>query len=217
MADEQDHHPPRPEALALLRVVPKLGPIAAQYLVDRHEYRSRRAEEFVDDVTRGARLDVAELFERIRNDPRLAAMFEQAVEAAVAEVDARKRKGLARALTSGLIAADDAEVDVAQLVLSTLNNLQPAHVRLLDLLKKLPPLEGHAQLSPGTPLADSDIHALWPGVGNALTVVAAQLLSWGLIINVNTGLVGGHTEGRYSVSPFGEAVYGYLEEEASGS
>ena len=120
---------PDPLSQAALRMIPKVGTVVAQYRVDRFEQQKRRAEQLGDAASE--LLDPEELFRRIREDERLADMFEEAVAAAVASSSEDKIRLLGRALAAGALATDEAKIDAMQEMIRVASELEAVDIRAL--------------------------------------------------------------------------------------
>lgn len=90
---------------------------------DRRQMRTLQAA--VDGITE------ERFIERITAEPRLLEMLGQAMNAARRASDERHIAALARAVASGFLARDDAEIDVAQLQVDALARVTTVHLRAL--------------------------------------------------------------------------------------
>lgn len=206
MGDDSVYDGPSPEVLLALRMVPRVGEALAQYVVDRSERRNRRAESFVTTASAESGLDPEELLSRIMKDPRLSELFERAVAHAVASASERKRSAFAKLLSTGVLAIDDAEVDLAELLLDAVSHLEVAELKLLDTMRN-PPQDVRGRISIGTPMTMEMLFALYGGSPRAVETLVAKLEASGLIKNIASGKVG---EQQWIVTPFGESVYSYI-------
>ena len=214
MEESRSHAPdePSPEVLLALRLVPGVGNALAQYVIDRGARRAVRAESFVEDASTAADLDPEALLRRIMEDPRLSELFETAVSAAVASASSRKRRALARLMSGGLLARDDAEVDLTELLLNTVSRLEVAEVKLLDVMRK-PPQDIRGPINPGTPMNIELLTSLHRGSPRAVEILVPKLEAAGLIKDISAGKVG---EQAWIVTAFGQSVHGFLGDDEDG-
>lgn len=131
---DSDDLGPDPTSQALLRLVPKLGPIVATWRQETHERRQRRAELLGATAAEG--IGVEQLFEQIANDERLTDMFNAAVEASIATSSDAKIRLLGRALAAGATASDEARVDEAEQLLRIALDLDPVDLRAIRALER---------------------------------------------------------------------------------
>jgi hypothetical protein len=125
---------PDPTSQALLRLVPKLGPIVATWRQEMHERRQRRAELLGTAAAEG--IGVEQLFEQIASDERLTDLFNAAVEASIATSSDAKIRLLGRALATAATAADEAKVDEAEQLLRIALELDPVDLRAMRALER---------------------------------------------------------------------------------
>lgn len=204
---------PSPEVLLALRMVPKVGDALAQYVIDRGERRRRRAETFVEDASTAAGIDVEELLRRIMDDARLSELFERAIDMAVGSSSRRKREALSKLLSSGVLANDDAEVDLTELLLNAVSQLEVAELKLLETMRK-PPQDVRGPINIGTPMNIDLLTALYRGSPRAVQTLVAKLEAAGLIHDVSSGKVG---EQSWVVSTFGQSVLSFIEDDHGSS
>jgi hypothetical protein len=131
---DSDELGPDPTSQALLRLVPKLGPIVATWRQETHERRQRRAEQLGTAAAEG--IGVEQFFGQIASDERLTDMFNAAVEASIATSSDAKIRLLGRALAAGATAADEAKVDEAEQLLRIALELDPVDLRALRALER---------------------------------------------------------------------------------
>jgi hypothetical protein len=131
---DSDELGPDPTSQALIRLVPKLGPIVATWRQETHERRQRRAEQLGTAAAEG--IGVEQLFEQIASDERLTDMFNAAVEASIATSSDAKIRLLGRALAAGATAADEAKVDEAEQLLRIALELDPVDLRAMRALER---------------------------------------------------------------------------------
>lgn len=134
MTVDSDGLGPDPTSQALIRLVPKLGPIVATWRQETHERKQKRAEQL--GAAAAGEIGAEQLFRQIAADDRLTDMFNTAVEAAVATSSDAKIRLLGRALASGAIAKDQAHVDEAEQLLRVAVELDPVDLRALRALER---------------------------------------------------------------------------------
>jgi hypothetical protein len=118
---------------------PPAAPLSAglQYLDVR---RARQIDKLrtMGEAARATYGGTAEkLLDRINGDERLQWMLDTAMDAAARAATHQKAKALGNALGNGALAKDDAQVDEAAQMLRIVADLDPVHVRVLDLLWKI--------------------------------------------------------------------------------
>jgi hypothetical protein len=129
----------RPELLLWFGMVfPERSQVLRAYYQDSDDRRRRRAGEFEDELLDAAHCSPEEIIERILADERAGGLFERAVQEALHAADERKRRALARAVASGLLANDKAATDDAQAIARAIAALDPTHVRALLVLARPP-------------------------------------------------------------------------------
>lgn len=118
-----------------------VSPERAAFLLEwseRHLTRAAaRLEAALEEAERASRMPATELMARISESDQLLAMLTTLVETAVRTSLESKVRLMGRALGSGAIAQDDAEVDEAQLLLRVLADLEPAELRILEFVHSL--------------------------------------------------------------------------------
>lgn len=134
MIEDSDDLGPDPTSQALLRLVPKLGPVVATWRQETHDRKQRRAEQLGAVAAEG--LGVEQLFHQIAADERLTDMFNAAVDAAVSTSSDAKIRLLGRALALGATAEDRVQVDEAEQVLRIAVELDPVDLRALRALER---------------------------------------------------------------------------------
>jgi hypothetical protein len=126
--------PPDPTTQALLKLVPKVGGILAEWRQDTYERDLQRvrlmSEAAAEDI------DLASLLEALRSNEELSDMFRQAVDAATRAASKDKLRLLGRALASGALAQDEAAVEEAEQLLRTAVELDPVDLRAILVLRE---------------------------------------------------------------------------------
>jgi hypothetical protein len=195
-----------PELLFGLAVLsPEREKAVGTYLERVESRRRHRAVEFEEEVLKQARLSPDEFLQRILEDEAAAELFEQAVMRAIASAEEKKRKALAKAVASGLLADDAASMDVAQVQMRAIGALEPSHFRLLLGIKDATVLQVDAP-SPES-IGRHLLAAKLPWAGHALHPMLFELQSQGLVYSTSS------SEGEsWGVTPFGRSVLDFLKE-----
>jgi hypothetical protein len=199
--------PPDPTTQALLKLVPKVGVVLAEWRQETYQRDLRRvtlmSEAAADEV------DLASLLDALHTDEALSDMFRMAVEAATQASSEAKLKLLGKALASGALAEDDAAVEEAQQLLRAAVELDPVDLRALLALR------GTAKRQPRVVLQE------WLGTTEAVAwAVMARLLRVGLVDVERDARVNDPEDAtsdfvdiqeNYAVTPTGEALLELLE------
>jgi hypothetical protein len=115
---------------------------ALQYLASRAlGLRRRQAEEVLEIAAHESAQTVDDLLARLTANPSRLQLAAAAVTAAAETALQAKVRALGRALATGALAADDAEVDEQRFLVDTLRDLEAPHVRVLDQISRR--REGH--------------------------------------------------------------------------
>jgi hypothetical protein len=181
-----------------------------QYMLDVEErQRTHALEVFGLEVFRVAGDRSAEFVERVLDgDARIRLTF-AAIEAAARSAFDLKIRAIGRALVSGVLTSDDAEIDEANLVIGALRDLEMVELGALQVLMDTQ-RRGGGLFDPKNALAEQSYGS--EAVQDALV---AKLTRHGLINTFQKGeLAFGGTSG---VSVFGSRVFSYVEERGGGS
>ena len=131
------------EAKAALNVaaafVPPLTVVPAflDYLEGWRDRQARRMGQMSAAATDSYPGSAEELLDRLQTDPQRLAMLDSALAAAARSSTEAKARALGRALASGALASDDAQVDEAAQRLRIIGDLEAVDVKVLDLLAKV--------------------------------------------------------------------------------
>jgi hypothetical protein len=123
--------PPDPVEQLFVGLVPYVGQQLADFRRDRYQTELHRARLMIDELTSTTQWTPDELLRRVADDDRLADLLLRAIEAARRSGFEHKLRALGRAVASGAIAEDDAEVDTAELLIRTLTDIGVPEIRLL--------------------------------------------------------------------------------------
>lgn len=117
-------------AKAMLANIPVVGSAFEVVFADVRARRVARAQEFLERISRVS--DEREFIARLRSDPRLAQLFEAAVQSAIESVVEAKRRVLANAVSDATV--DPMAIDQSELIVEALAQLEVQHVRALSKL-----------------------------------------------------------------------------------
>jgi hypothetical protein len=172
---------------------------------------------FVDTVIEDSGLDGERPAARLRDDAEFAALFGDALEAGMRAAHDQKVQLLARVVAQA--ANDTASVDDAELVASTIRELQPSHVRVLTILANdklhhpdasgvAAVIEGMAGLrnrGPGKASGSSQVLRALMGVADDVAdSVSATLERHGLVWNDPPGF------GAWGITDYGWRIFNLL-------
>ena len=201
-----------------------LLPARVQLVLDYLEAVSKRASArrrmFVRTVVDDGAFHAEDLAIRLRDDPEFAALFETALDASARSAHDVKVKLLARVVAQA--ASDNASVDEAELVVATIRELEPVHVRALAILgenKRQHPdatgvaavIEGMAGLRtrrPGRVSGSSTVIRTTMGASDDIAdAISATLERQGLIWNDPPGF------DAWSITEYGRRILRLLKTE----
>jgi hypothetical protein len=123
-----------PELKLVAQHVPFVGAGWAQYLQDVVARRERRAGSVAAAFTEASDHPFDELLGRCAQETRLSDIVAGVLESSTRTASERKLKALGRALALGYAAADEAALDELELMLHAVENLEVAHIKVLDYL-----------------------------------------------------------------------------------
>jgi hypothetical protein len=123
--------PPDPIEQLIVGLVPGIGQQIADFRRDRHAVEQHRARVVAEEAAAATGWTAEELLEHVAGDDRLADLLMRAIEAARRTGVEEKLAALGRAVASGALAADDADVDEAELFIRTLDDIGAAEIRAL--------------------------------------------------------------------------------------
>ncbi len=201
----------RPELLLSFGLIfPERSQVLRAYYQDVDDRRRRRAGEFEDELLNAAQRSPDEIINLILNDERAGELFERGVQAALLTADERHRRALARAVASGLLANDEAEVNQRQFIFDALASLAEPHIHvLIQIAQPYPGYEEDKHKPPGERRAWGwSLEALsqhLPGLVPVLSPVVSVLLGNGLIEDKDIR--------RWVVTDYGKQAVRLLEEE----
>lgn len=141
MSDDLGPHPTSQFALSL---VPKYGPLVADWRKAMFEREQARAH-LLGEVA-AAEIGMQQLLEQLTADEALSDMFRSAVETAVRTTSEMKIRLLGRVLAAAAVAEDEAQVDETQELLRIAEQLEAVDIRALDALSQVQPSDPAAYL-----------------------------------------------------------------------
>jgi hypothetical protein len=176
---------------------------ALQYLASRAlGLRRRQAEEVLEIAARESARTVDDLLACLTANPSRLQLAAAAVVTAAAETALHaKVRALGRALATGALAADDAEVDEQRFLVDTLRDLEAPHVRVLDQISRR--REGHGSEVTMPRWAQYKLEPRLPGIALVLQPVLNVLAGRALITQV---------ERKWTITEFGKHCLTLLRE-----
>jgi hypothetical protein len=112
------------------------------------EFRSdaqRRVTEMLDSASKASECDPDELADLISDSERTRLLTATTMASAASTAWPPKVHALGRALADGLIAADDAEVNIADLAIPAMTDMERPHLSVLELLVRWVPEQATGQ------------------------------------------------------------------------
>lgn len=125
--------PPDPALQLALRLIPGFGDKLAQFNRDRYESRKARLEALRDAIAEDLTID--SLFDAISSNEEIADRFRAAVDAASRTTSAEKIRLLGKAVASGALAKDQAQVDISAQLLRLATEVEAVDLRGLIALR----------------------------------------------------------------------------------
>jgi hypothetical protein len=132
---------PDPYSQALLRLVPRVGPVVAQLRDELHERDQRRYDDFRAAVEDEIELD--ELARLVIEHERFGDLLRDSVDAALRTRDEQKIRLLAKSFVSGALAEDEASIDEAEQQTRLIAELDPTDFRAILALRDRSKGYGH--------------------------------------------------------------------------
>jgi hypothetical protein len=132
-----DQPPATSESASLVRLglkmsLGKRGEYLSDYLDERSLRRRSRRLEILGEAAENAGLSSEELFVRINSDDDAAELLESVLSSAQRSRYEPKLKYLGRCLATALNSTDDAALDTAWIKVAAIEQMEAAHVRLLN-------------------------------------------------------------------------------------
>jgi hypothetical protein len=168
----------------------------------------RRISELIGHIADAAGVDPEDVFERLEstNDNEAVSLLDLAVDTARHTSNRQKLRMLGR-VASAAIAGDDARIQRSTVLVSTLVQLEPPHIRVLVALNERTNIHGPAAQSVkdlAEKLTDDD-----PAL---IGVLAAQLASHGAAILETSQGVHMAPEAHYKITEMGQELLKALED-----
>ena len=120
---------------------PLLVPVAEEIFREVSRDGRRRSGEALAAACEASGLSAEETVRRALSNEKSRLLSATAIVAATHTAWEDKVRTLGRSLASGLLAADDAEVDSEQMIMAAIADMEAPHLALLDLLVAWSPLE----------------------------------------------------------------------------
>jgi hypothetical protein len=127
---------------------PLLVPVAGEIFRELGMDGRRRSGEALAATCEASGLSTEETVSRALSNEKSRLLSATAIVAAIHTTWEDKVRTLGRSLASGLLAADDAEVDSEQLIMSAIADLEGPHLALLDLLVSWHPPQSFGDIGP---------------------------------------------------------------------
>jgi len=168
---------------ATVASIPLVGGAVSAFLVELELRRLKRAIEemqnAIDTAAANRSITIEEFLDQIRVHPNVRGLIASAFETTRAAEDEHILYVARRILIDGL--ADDARVDQARLLMTTLRSLEPAHLRVLADIGDhvVAGSDGRGSLS--CPMTVDEILTKWPEGRVVLPAVLATLQAAGLV------------------------------------
>lgn len=124
---------------------PLLVPVAEQVFREVNMDGRRRSGEALAATCDASGLSAEETVTRALSDEKSRLLSANAIIAATHTAWEDKVRTLGRSLASGLLAADDAQIDSEQLIMAAIADMEAPHLALLDLLVAWRPPRRHAE------------------------------------------------------------------------
>jgi len=121
-------------ALVFRMLAPDRVEAIIKYAEARRQHDARRASALADGAEAHSGEGFPDLLRRAHEDERKDDLGAQVFRIALKTESETKMRALGRALAEGLLANDDAAVDETSLLLRALEDLEAAHIRVLDRL-----------------------------------------------------------------------------------
>ena len=123
--------PPDPIENLIIGLVPYVGQQVADFQRDRYVLALHRQRLVAEAAAEATGWTPEELLEAVAADEHLGDMLLRALEAARRSGVEEKLRALGRAVATGALATDDADVDTAELLIRTLDDLEAPEIRRL--------------------------------------------------------------------------------------
>lgn len=124
---------PNPYSQAILRMVPKVGPVMAQLRDELHARDQQRYKAFREALEADIDLDL--LGRLLTEHEQFGDLLRDSIEAALRTRDLRKIRLLAKAFVAGTLAQDQARVDEAEQQTRLIAELDPVDLRAVLALR----------------------------------------------------------------------------------
>lgn len=175
--------------------------------------RSRRLRAYVDEVTGQTGLRIEELTARLESDDFVSEVFERGAEAAARTSAESKRWHLAKIAAAAVSGEGLATPDELQVMLRTVEALEPGEVQLLALIGTLRPGKGQLAGTLGEMSASyDDLAYLWPEAVEMFDPYTAALNREGLLrVEERTYATSAGDVRAWRLSPYGHRFLAFLQ------
>jgi hypothetical protein len=179
--------------------------------------RTERATDFFRQVEANSGKTAEVLLDLMEREDMFSEIVERGIEAAGRSARFEKRRLLARVVASALDGTGLATLQDHQLLIKTVDAIEPPHVQLLVLLAT--PKAGQGRLV-GTPWegrwTEPSILDQWPGLGTMIRPLLAVLEREGLVESVDPG-TWDSIEDNFAPSAYGRLLLQFLADDDLGS
>jgi hypothetical protein len=192
-------------------VTTEMSTVAAR-IFDDHR---RRATSTVEAAAEFADQPADELVIHLLSTELSRELLHRAVQAAAHATSEAKIKALAQALADGAIATDRAVVDESLVVIDAVGQLEALHLRLLEILTRLPddPAVEHYSQRPW-PWRIEQVVDTDPHLSNAFEAVRARVTALGMVSRYPAGVID-YADDRIHLTTFGGMCMKHLLEAGS--
>lgn len=171
--------------------------------------RVSRAADFAVMLEEAAGLSPDDLLRAVEQSDEHAELLATAWDAASRAPDERKRRLLARAAAQG-ITTDGAKIDDVPLIVRTLDELEPVHMKLLEVLRTVRVVQNGSLRVMGA-MTTKQVVEEWPEARESVEPIMAMLIREGLVLDVSvTQEATGFGGSLWSLSPYGERFYAFI-------
>jgi hypothetical protein len=187
----------------------------AERAITFRDYQAGRTVEIAADE---AHLALDELERRLFSDPNRLQLAAATLTAAANTALEAKIRTLGRALATGALATDDAQVDEQRFLVDTLADLEAPHIRVLHQLSIRHEGYGEARTADGRYQAHGwsidDLAVRLPGIAAVLRPVLNVLAGHALILDTGVGTLGyvAGQSGRWVLTDYGQRCLALLKE-----
>lgn len=175
----------------------EIAAVVPAYVSGLFAMREKNLMTVTEDATNLAGMDGADLVAWIKDDERHAAFFGEALETAWSTLDRHRLRTLSYVLAESF--RDDARLDIDQLVVKALRDLDPPHIRVLNVMAEAEGIPigepgGSFQSDPSPPIGIEllTVRNALPELNDGLDAIVAGLERTGCIARSERAMFGGN-------------------------